>query len=210
MTNPVSSAEALRPAADAVTMAWSLMLTGDPQSPRRKTASRFVHEHRPVPDAAEVERGAVYLIATVAALGLPQGPGGVGDEAARRARAAKLVERATATPTPEEAPAETLAETPEDGAPDGPGEDPAPVRAFLVDLVDRLPGTAADVLAWYAAHPDASSPTPGRRAALIGLLREVVELTDSALPAPRTRDMVDQLLGLRATSARRERGRGRR
>ncbi|RSS94268.1 hypothetical protein EF903_06940 [Streptomyces sp. WAC05292] len=170
------------PPADAVHVAWSLVLAASEPSARRKKAIRFIKNYRPVPAMEDTHRATVFLIGSVAGLYLgnrqtaDEDPDGVAE--LRQV----LVGRIGGSSAVEDLPA----------------QDQAEAVAFITELVGQLPADSEmDLLVWYygwraerAERGD--GPGPHHTAALTCALLAVVDLGDLANDRPIMRDIVDQ------------------
>ncbi|MFD7341888.1 hypothetical protein ACFV98_38865 [Streptomyces violascens] len=171
------------PPADAMHMAWALVLAASEPSARRKKAIRFIKNYRPVPAMDDTHHATVFLIASVANLFL--GNLRTADEDAdgvvkmREMLAERIVGSGAVA--------------------DLSTQDRAEAIAFITELVGQLPADAElDFLAWYygwrAERADTDQPSANHMAILTCALLAVVDLGDLANGRPIMRDVVDQAL----------------
>ncbi|MER5984322.1 hypothetical protein [Streptomyces sp. NPDC001787] len=171
------------PPADAVHMAWSLVLAASEPSARRKKAVRFIKKYRPVPAMEDTQGATVFLIASVASLFLGNRQT-AGEDAAGVVKVRELV-------------AERIVGS--GAVADLSAQDRAEAVAFITELLRQLPADGErDVLAWYyswrAERAGSDQPGPNHMAVLTCALLAVVDLGDVANDRPIMRDVVDQVL----------------
>jgi len=171
------------PPADAMHMAWSLVLAASEPSARRKTAIRFIKNHRPVPAMEDTHRATVFLIASVASLFLGNQQTAGEDMTGVAHVREMLIERIIGNGAVADLSAQNRAEA----------------VAFITELVRQLPADAEiDVLTWYygwrTERKSSDQPSPNHMATLTCALLAVVELGDLANGRPIIRDIVDQAL----------------
>lgn len=170
------------PPADAVHVAWSLVLAAGEPSARRKKAIQFIKNYRPVPAMEDTHRATVLLIGSVAGLYLGNRQTAAEDPDGIAELRQVLVGRIVGSSAVEDLPA----------------QDQAEAVAFITELIGQLPADSElDVLAWYygwraerANRGD--QPGPNHTAALTCALLAVVDVGDLANDRPIMRDIVDQ------------------